>query len=99
MLSKAADSHTIWDRLEGSHSGLVRAPAKRLPYVSGVVGSNPAPSAMIPPFLPVSPNNQATKSQGITKFQGTITWQIHKKKQAQDLSDGSEVPDRVSSTG
>lgn len=31
---------------EGSHSGLVRAPAKRLPYVSGVAGSNPAPSAI-----------------------------------------------------
>ncbi len=34
--------------MEGSHSGLVRAPAKRLPYESGVVGSNPAPSAIFP---------------------------------------------------
>ena len=30
--------------LEGSHSGLVRAPAKRLPWETGVVGSNPSPS-------------------------------------------------------
>jgi hypothetical protein len=30
---------------EGSHSGLVRAPAKRLPWVTGVEGSNPSPSA------------------------------------------------------
>ena len=30
---------------EGSHSGLVRAPAKRLPCEIGVVGSNPTPSA------------------------------------------------------
>ena len=30
---------------EGSHSGLVRAPAKCLPWVTGVVGSNPTPSA------------------------------------------------------
>ena len=31
---------------EGSHSGLVRAPAKRLPWETGVEGSNPSPSAM-----------------------------------------------------
>jgi hypothetical protein len=31
---------------EGSHSGLVRAPAKRLPWVTGVEGSNPSPSAI-----------------------------------------------------
>jgi hypothetical protein len=31
--------------MEGSHSGLVRAPAKRLPWETGVVGSNPTPSA------------------------------------------------------
>ena len=30
---------------EGSHSGLVRAPAKRLPWETGVEGSNPSPSA------------------------------------------------------
>ena len=33
------------DLLEGSHSGLVRPPAKRLPRVTGVKGSNPFPSA------------------------------------------------------
>ena len=32
---------------EGSHSGLVRPPAKRLPCESGVVGSNPTPSAVL----------------------------------------------------
>ena len=32
---------------EGSHSGLVRAPAKRLPCESRVVGSNPTPSATL----------------------------------------------------
>ena len=32
--------------MEGSHSGLVRAPAKCLPWVTGVEGSNPSPSAM-----------------------------------------------------
>ncbi len=31
--------------VEGSHSGLVRPPAKRLPWETGVVGSNPTPSA------------------------------------------------------
>ena len=31
--------------LEGSHSGLVRAPAKRLSWETGIVGSNPTPSA------------------------------------------------------
>ena len=31
--------------LEGSHSGLVRPPAKRLSREIGIVGSNPAPSA------------------------------------------------------
>ena len=31
--------------VEGSHSGLVRPPAKRLPRESGVKGSNPFPSA------------------------------------------------------
>jgi hypothetical protein len=31
--------------MEGSHSGLVRAPAKRLPWETGVEGSNPSPSA------------------------------------------------------
>jgi hypothetical protein len=31
---------------EGSHSGLVRAPAKRFPWVTGDVGSNPTPSAI-----------------------------------------------------
>ena len=30
---------------EGSHSGLVRAPAKRLTCESGFMGSNPIPSA------------------------------------------------------
>ena len=34
--------------VEGSHSGLVRAPAKRLPWVTGVEGSNPSPSAISP---------------------------------------------------
>ena len=33
--------------MEGSHSGLVRPPAKRLPYESGVPGSNPGPSAIL----------------------------------------------------
>ncbi len=32
--------------VEGSHSGLVRAPAKRLPGLNLVVGSNPTPSAI-----------------------------------------------------
>ena len=32
---------------EGSHSGLVRAPAKRLACESGLMGSNPIPSARI----------------------------------------------------
>jgi hypothetical protein len=31
---------------EGSHSGLVRAPAKRFPWVTGDEGSNPSPSAI-----------------------------------------------------
>ena len=31
--------------MEGSHSGLVRAPAKRLLRLIGVEGSNPSPSA------------------------------------------------------
>ena len=31
---------------EGSHSGLVRAPAKRLSWETGIVGSNPTPSAI-----------------------------------------------------
>ena len=34
------------DKREGSHSGLVRAPAKRLLREIGVAGSNPAPSAI-----------------------------------------------------
>jgi hypothetical protein len=38
--------------MEGSHSGLVRPPAKRLPYESGVPGSNPGPSAIPPLFIP-----------------------------------------------
>jgi hypothetical protein len=33
--------------MEGSHSGLVRAPAKRLPYESGVGSSNLPPSAIL----------------------------------------------------
>ncbi len=33
--------------LEGSHSGLVRPPAKRLSREIGIVGSNPTPSAMM----------------------------------------------------
>ncbi len=33
--------------MEGSHSGLVRPPAKRLPREIGVVGSNPTPSAIV----------------------------------------------------
>ncbi len=33
--------------MEGSHSGLVRPPAKRLPWETGVVGSNPTPSAKL----------------------------------------------------
>ena len=33
--------------MEGSHSGLVRAPAKRLSWETGIVGSNPTPSATI----------------------------------------------------
>ena len=33
--------------LEGSHSGLVRAPAKRLSWETGIVGSNPTPSARL----------------------------------------------------
>ena len=36
---------------EGSHSGLVRAPAKRLPWETGVVGSNPTPSAIMSNML------------------------------------------------
>ncbi len=35
----------ILNHREGSHSGLVRAPAKRLPWETGVEGSNPSPSA------------------------------------------------------
>ena len=35
--------------MEGSHSGLVRAPAKRLLREIGVAGSNPAPSAILFP--------------------------------------------------
>ncbi len=33
------------NRAEGSHSGLVRPPAKRLPGETGILGSNPSPSA------------------------------------------------------
>ncbi len=33
---------------EGSHSGLVRPPAKRLSREIGIVGSNPTPSAVMP---------------------------------------------------
>jgi hypothetical protein len=33
--------------VEGSHSGLVRPPAKRLSREIGIVGSNPTPSAMM----------------------------------------------------
>ena len=36
---------TIVDYMEGSHSGRVRAPAKRLTRESGFMGSNPIPSA------------------------------------------------------
>lgn len=32
--------------VEGSHSGLVRSPAKRFPWVTGDEGSNPSPSAI-----------------------------------------------------
>jgi hypothetical protein len=32
---------------EGSHSGLVRAPAKRLSRETGIEGSNPSPSAIL----------------------------------------------------
>ena len=35
--------------LEGSHSGLVRAPAKRLGGEIPLVGSNPTPSAIFQP--------------------------------------------------
>ena len=34
--------------MEGSHSGLVRAPAKRLACENGLMGSNPIPSAAKP---------------------------------------------------
>ena len=36
---------TIDINVEGSHSGRVRAPAKRLTRESGFMGSNPIPSA------------------------------------------------------
>ncbi len=35
----------IESQREGSHSGLVRAPAKRLACENGLMGSNPIPSA------------------------------------------------------
>ena len=38
-------------RGEGSHSGLVRAPAKRLSWETGIVGSNPTPSAILYPAV------------------------------------------------
>ncbi len=38
---------------EGSHSGLVRAPAKRLACESGLMGSNPIPSAMGTMLIPL----------------------------------------------
>ena len=44
---KGCDTMTISENMEGSHSGLVRAPAKRLPWETGVVGSNPTPSAIV----------------------------------------------------
>ena len=37
--------------LEGSHSGLVRAPAKRLGGESSLMGSNPIPSANLSVYL------------------------------------------------
>src|SRR5690242_13737562 len=37
--------------MEGSHSGLVRAPAKRLLWETGVEGSNPSPSATPAPAM------------------------------------------------
>jgi hypothetical protein len=43
--AKGYDTITISENVEGSHSGLVRAPAKRLPWETGVEGSNPSPSA------------------------------------------------------
>ena len=44
-------------RGEGSHSGLVRAPAKRLSWETGIVGSNPTPSAILYPAVirPLAP--------------------------------------------
>ncbi len=40
--------------MEGSHSGLVRPPAKRLLREIGVMGSNPIPSAIKQLFMPLS---------------------------------------------
>ena len=45
-MKKGAGSAIVNVRIpEGSHSGLVRAPAKRLSWETGIVGSNPTPSA------------------------------------------------------
>ncbi len=52
---------------EGSHSGLVRAPAKRLPRVTGVGSSNLPPSASFP-FPPHFPQILNPKHQTLNKL-------------------------------
>ena len=45
LLLRVGPFVTIYARREGSHRGLVRAPAKRLARLNGLMGSNPIPSA------------------------------------------------------
>src|SRR3989304_667173 len=44
---KMLKSGLCYAGVEGSHSGLVRAPAKRFPWETGDEGSNPSPSAAL----------------------------------------------------